>query len=358
MIVGIDFGTSTSEIAFVNEHKRLELIPNHLGEFITPSVVHISESGKITVGKDAKDRALLEPDCTFLEVKRLLGRHEDLRAWEKTYSPVDIAAMIIKYLVDCAKDFTKDAVDKAVITVPAYFTDGQRREIIAAGNAAGLTVERIINEPTAASLDYGVNHMDECKNILVYDLGGGTLDVTVLELFEGVVDVKSSCGNSELGGKDFDQALMDYFCGRIKMRDRVDVTNDARAMMRIKIAAEECKEALSSKLEHDVLLPFLCEGDGEPVGLAVKITRSEFEGLISEKVQSTKWQIDTALRDAGLMHSDIDLVLLVGGSTRVPYVTSFLEETYGFSPESSVDVDLAVVRGAAIQAGVLSGVLG
>ena len=358
MIVGIDFGTSTSEIAFVNEKKKIELVPNHIGEFITPSVVHISENGKITVGKEAKERALLEPECTFLEVKRLFGKQGTLLAWGKSYTPVDVAAMIINYLVNCAKEHTKQDIDKAVITVPAYFTDGQRKDIMAAGKAAGLTVERIINEPTAASLDYGVNHMEEIKNILVYDLGGGTLDVTVLELFEGVVDVKSSCGNSGLGGKDFDQALIDHLCKRIKKKNKLDIRSDVRAMMRIKIAAEECKEALSQKQEFDISLPFLCESGGSPIGLSERISRSDFEKLIQEKVLSTKEQVNTALEDAGITHTEVDLVLLVGGSTRMPFVANFLENEYGFSPESSVDADLAVVRGAAIQAGVLGGVLG
>ena len=358
MIVGIDFGTSTSEIAFVNEKKQIELVPNHIGEFITPSVVHISDGGKITVGKEAKERALLEPENTFLEVKRLIGRQSNLSAWGKTYTPVEVAAMIIGYLVDCAKEYTKQEIDRAVITVPAYFTDGQRKDIMAAGSAAGLTVERIINEPTAASLDYGVNHMEECKNILVYDLGGGTLDVTVLELFEGVVDVKSTSGNSELGGKDFDQALIDHLCNRFKRKDRHEITGDMRAMMRIKIAAEECKEALSGKQEHEISLPFLCESGGSPIGLLATISRDEFEGMIREKILSTKEQIDTALRDAEITPEQVDLVLLVGGSTRIPYVKNFLEDEYGFAPESSIDADLAVVRGAAIQAGVLSGVLG
>ncbi|MCL2285906.1 MAG: Hsp70 family protein [Firmicutes bacterium] len=359
MMVGIDFGTSTSEIAYVNEQGRLVLVPNHEYEFITPSVVHIAQCGTVTVGREAKERALLEPECTFLEVKRLFGQDVTLTAWGKSYSPVDIAAMIIKYLVDCAESHIGSKVDSAIITVPAYFTDAQRKDVIAAGNAVGLTVERIINEPTAAALDYGVNHMDECKNILVYDLGGGTLDVTVLELFEGVVDVKASCGNSTLGGKDFDQALIDHICNSIKKRDRVDVTTDVRAMMRIKLAAETCKIELSSRDEYRVNLPFLLSDKNDiPVGFSSIISRKSFEGMIRELIFSTKTQIDMALGDANITAQEVDLVLLVGGSTRTPIVASFLEEHYGFKPESSIDADLAVVRGAAIQAGVLSGVLG
>jgi len=358
MKVGIDFGTSTSEIAYVDDNGKVVIVPNHLGELITPSVVYIAEDGTPVVGREAKEKALVEPENSFLEVKRLLGQNAELAARDKVYSPVDIAAMIIRYLTDCAQKHIGRAVDSAVITVPAYFTDPQRKDVMAAGQAAGLEVERIINEPTAASLDYGIDHMRDCKYMLVYDLGGGTLDVTVLELFEGVVDVKSSCGNNALGGKDFDQAIMDHITGTIKKRDKVDVSTDARAMMRIKIAAEQCKIALSGEAEHQFELPFLYSKNGNPLGYSEKITREAFEAIIREKIYSTEQQIKTALFDAELSAEDIDLALLVGGSTRIPIVSKFLEETLSLAPESAVDPDLAVVRGAAIQAGVLSGALG
>jgi len=358
MKAGIDFGTSTSEIAYVDESGKTILIPNHLGEMITPSVVHISQDGEPVVGREAKEKALIEPENTFLEVKRLFGKNEYLSARGKAYSPVEVAAIIIRYLMDCAQKHTGQAVDSAVITVPAYFTDSQRKDVIAAGKAAGLEVDRIINEPTAASLDYGISHMRDCKYMLVYDLGGGTLDVTVLELFEGVVDVKSSCGNSALGGKDFDQAIMDHIITTIKKREKIDVSNDARAMMRIKIAAEQCKIALSAENEHLIELPFLYGKNGNPMGYSEKITRAAFESMIRENIYSTEQQIKSALFDAGLNAGDIDLTLLVGGSTRIPLVLKFLEETFGLAPVSAVDPDLAVVRGAAIQAGVLSGALG
>ncbi len=216
MKVGIDFGTSTSEIAYVDDNGKIIIAPNHLGEMITSSVVYIAEDGSPVVGLEAKEKALLEPENTFFEVKRLFGQNAELQARNRVYSPVDAAAMIIRYLTDCAQKHSGQTVDSAVITVPAYFTDSQRKDVMAAGKAAGLEVERIINEPTAASLDYGIEHMRECKYMLVYDLGGGTLDVTVLELFEGVVEVKSSCGNNTLGGKDFDQAIMDHITGVIK----------------------------------------------------------------------------------------------------------------------------------------------
>jgi len=357
MKAGIDFGTSTSEIAYVDDNGKIIIVPNHLGETITPSVVYIAEDGTPLVGREAKEKALVEPESTFLEVKRLFGQNAELAARGKSYSPVDIAAMIIRYLADCAQKHTGQTIDSAVITVPAYFTDAQRKDVMAAGKAAGLEVERIINEPTAASLDYGIEHMRECKYMLVYDLGGGTLDVTVLELFEGVVEVKSSCGNNTLGGKDFDQALIDHITGAIKKRDKIDVTSDARAMMRIKIAAEQCKIALSAETEYLVELPFLYSKNDNPVGYSEKITRAVFESMIHEKIYSTEQQIKTALFDADLDADEIDLTLLVGGSTRIPLVSSFLEETFFFTLDSAVDPDLAVVRGAAIQAGVLSGVL-
>ena len=357
MKAGIDFGTSTSEIAYVDENGKIIVIPNHLGEMITPSVVYITQDGVPVVGREAKEKALVEPENTFLEVKRLFGQKTELMARNKTYTPVDAAAMIIRYLTGCAQKHTGKTVDSAVITVPAYFTDSQRKDVMAAGIAAGLEVERIINEPTAASLDYGIEHMRECKYMLVYDLGGGTLDVTVLELFEGVVDVKSSCGNNALGGKDFDQAIIDHITGKIKKRDKIDVTGDARAMMRIKIACEQCKIALSSESEYLIELPFLYKKNDEPVGYSQKFTQADFESMIREKIYSTEQQIKTALFDANLDAGDIDLTLLVGGSTRIQLVSKFLNETFGIMAESSVDPDLAVVRGAAIQAGVLSGVL-
>jgi molecular chaperone DnaK len=357
MKAGIDFGTSTSEIAYVDDNGKIIIVPNHLGEMITPSVVYIAGDGAPVVGLEAKEKALFEPENTFLEVKRLFGQNKELQARDRVYSPVDVAAMIIRYLTDCAQKHSGRTVDSAVITVPAYFTDSQRKDVMAAGKAAGLEVERIINEPTAASLDYGIEHMRECNYMLVYDLGGGTLDVTVLELFEGVVEVKSSCGNNALGGKDFDQAIMNHITGMINKRDKVDVSGDARAMMRIKIAAEQCKIALSANMEHAIELPFLFNRNGNPAGYSEKITRTDFESMIREMIYSTEQQIKTALFDANLSAEDIDLTLLVGGSTRIPLVSRFLEEVFGITPEAAVDPDLAVVRGAAIQAGVLSGVL-
>lgn len=354
MKIGIDFGTSTSEIGYIDKDGNITVIKNHLGEEITPSVVYIAEDGEIIVGREAKEKAIIEPENTFIEVKRLFGQDKQLTARGKTFTPPEVGAEIMKYLVKCAEN-EGIKVDSAVITVPAYFTDSQRKDVMNAGKAAGLNVERIINEPTAASLDYGISHMNDCKNILVYDLGGGTLDVTVLELFEGVVDVKASCGNNELGGKDFDQAIIDYIISKIK---DYDIKKDARAMMRVKMRAEDCKIALSENTEFTVDLPFLySKKDGSPAGFTETITRKSFEKMIEKKIFSTKQQIDSVLFDAELIPSDIDLTLLVGGSTRIPLVKKFLDETFNFKAEEMTSPDLAVVRGASIQAGVLDGTI-
>ena len=357
MIVGIDFGTSTSEIAYVEENGNVVVIPNHLGELITPSVVYYAEDGSVRVGREAKEQALLEPENTFLEVKRLFGQAHRLNARGRILTPVDVAADIIRYLKDCAKEHTGEEISTAVITVPAYFSDTQRKEVMAAGQAAGLEVERIINEPTAASLDYGIRNMQNCEYILVYDLGGGTLDVTVLELFEGVVDVKSSCGNNELGGKDFDQAIVEHIVDVIKKKDNIDIMDDVRAAIRVKMAAESCKIALSEKTEYEIELPFLYTKKDGPAGFKETVTREMFEGLISDMVCSTNKQIETALYDARLEPDEVDLILLVGGSSRIPCVASFLSKTFGSIPRIGDNADLAVVRGAAIQAGVLGNVL-
>ena len=358
MKVGIDFGTSTSEIAYVGTDGQLVLVPNHIGEYITPSVVYIQEDFTPIVGKEAKEKALIEPENAMLEVKRLFGQKQALTARGRIYTPVEAATMIIKYLVECAATVCGEEIDSAVITVPAYFTDAQRKDVLNAGIQAGLDVSRIINEPTAASLDYGVRHLRDCKHVLVYDLGGGTLDVTVLELYEGVVDVKSSCGNNALGGKDFDKALMDYIVKTMRRKYNVEISDDLRAMMRVKIASEQCKIGLSSKESHKIELPFLGGTADTPAGFDEEITREYFEKLIYDQVWRTEKQIKTALGDAALTPQDIDMVLLVGGSTRIPLVMEFLNHVFGYSPAAAVDPDLAVVRGAALQAGVLSGNLG
>jgi molecular chaperone DnaK len=345
-IVGIDLGTSTSEIGCV-VNGAAKLIPNSYGKLITPSVVHIGQDGTVLVGEEAAEYLFTRPDCTFMEVKRLTGSGEKLKAHGKEYAPEEIQAMLLRYLVRCAEDHLKEKITRAVITVPAYFTDVQRRATAKAGELAGLQVERIINEPTAAALDYGLTNLKECKNVLVYDLGGGTLDVTVLELFEGVIDVKASCGNNHLGGKDFDEIIMARLA---------DPAGDERALMRLKKTAEDCKIALSSENTFKVSLPFLLTGkDGKPVSVEKTVSRDEFEEWIAEKVQSTREPMMIALADAKLNREDLQVILLVGGSTRIPCVKKLVEKTLGAVPRSLVDPDLTVARGAAIQAGLIEG---
>ena len=353
-ILGIDLGTSTSEIAYINDDGNVELIPNHFGDYITPSVVHIKEDGKVIVGIEAKEQLILNPESTFMEVKRLMGQDVKLTCHNKNYSPIEITSYILGYLMECAKTYLGEDINRAVLTVPAYFTDAQRKDTIKAGELCGIKVERIINEPTAASLDYGIMNMDECKNIMIFDFGGGTLDVTVMELFEGVIDVKSSCGNNSLGGKDFDQAIINYVVNKVNSKHKTDISKDLRNMVRIKQVAEECKIALSSKDKFYIDLPFLAQAKGKPVGFSETLTRDFFEGLISEKVKSTSKQVKTALSDANLAASELDLVLLVGGTTKIPLVTNFLKNELGLNPESLIDPDLGVVRGAAIQAGIIN----
>ncbi|MDD2402668.1 MAG: Hsp70 family protein [Clostridia bacterium] len=352
-IVGIDLGTSTSEIAIFKEGKPF-VIPNHLGEYITPSAVGISDDGRIIVGKEARDQLLLKPDDTVIEVKRLMGSDTVVSMRGKQYTPQEISSFILKYLLDCAHKYLNEDIDSAVITVPAYFSDVQRRATVEAGKLAGIKVERIINEPTSAMLDYGIEHMEECQNVLVYDLGGGTLDVTVLEMFRGVLDIKASSGNNRLGGKDFDQCLMDYLLKRFSAQYEVDVSEDKRALVRLKEAVEKCKIALSEQEEYHLVLPFFFNVQGNPVSLEETVSREIFESLIKELIDSTIKQINMALTDACIDITDIDLILLVGGSTRIPYVRSFLEKSLGNPPKSLVDSDLAVVRGASIQAGILN----
>jgi len=358
-IIGLDFGTSTSEVAVLKNKKPL-VIPNHQEDLITPSVVGFSEKGEMIIGKDARDQLLFRPEDTVIEVKRLMGSEEKVFMQGKQYSPQQVAAFILSYMMDCARSYLGEDVSKAVITVPAYFSDVQRRATMEAGKLAGITVERIINEPTAAALDYGIEHMKECQNLLVYDLGGGTLDVTVLEMFEGVLEVKASCGNNKLGGKDFDQLLIDYLLERFAKSYNLNpstITEDKRAMIRLKDEAEKCKMALSNTEEYQLLLPHFARVKNNPMALEDTITRDVFEGLIKKHIESTTAQIRTALDDGGLNASDLDLVLLVGGSTRIPYVQAFIEKTLDHKPCSLIDPDLAVVRGAAIQGGIINGEL-
>ena len=350
MIVGIDLGTSTSEISYVDENGEINVVANRDGEPITPSVVHIKHNGRAVVGSRAREYLFTRPDCTFMEVKRIFGTDEKLMAHGKIYAPEEIQAHIIEYLIDCAEEYVGEDVSAAVITVPAYFTDVQRKQTIRAGALAGIQVARVINEPTAAALYHGLQNLTECEHILVYDFGGGTLDVTVLELFEGVIEVKSSCGNSRLGGKDFDTELMKHIAGT----HHETLMADAKAAMKLKQAAIACKVALSDDDAADVRLPLIAED----VSIDKTVTRNEFEGLIHSMLVSTGEQIDRALRDAGLSVSDLQKVILVGGTTRIPAVRRFVEEKLGINVEYDDErqsPELMVVRGAGLQAAIIEG---
>ena len=352
-IVGIDFGTSTSEAALLEDGHPV-VISNQYGEKITPSAVGLAEDGSLLVGRDARDQFLLRPEETLLEIKRLMGSAEKVSLGDQNYTPAEIAAKIIKYLKECSEKHLGAAIDRAVITVPAYFTDKQRRATVEAGGLAGLKVERIINEPTAAALAYGIEHMEENQHILVYDLGGGTFDVTVLEMFQGVLEVKASSGNNQLGGKEFDQRLADYLLDNFRKAQGKDLVLGQRALARLKEAVELCKIALSSAKEYHIVLPFIAEKDGAPLALEYLVTREIFEDLIADLVESTKKHLDIALGDAGLAKKDLDLILAVGGSTRIPLVQRFLQKELGQKPQTPVDPELAVVMGAAIQGGIIN----
>ncbi len=352
-ILGIDLGTSTSEVAIWDQGKP-NLIPNDRNKVIIPSVVGLSDKGQVIVGQDARDQLLIKPDETVMEIKRIMGTNQTVKLGDKVYTPQEISALILSYLKNYSEDYLKDKVSRAVITVPAYFTDEQRKATIEAGKLAGLRVERIINEPTAAALAYGLEHIADETNILVYDLGGGTLDVTVLEMFSGVLEVKASSGNTTLGGKDFDQRLMDMLSERFHAKNGIALQDDSHALARLKDAAEACKIALSTQEEYRVLLPFIAASQGEPLSLDETVTREEFEILILDLVTATAEPIENALADAGLTKDEIQLVLPIGGTTRVPLVQKFLTETMGQEPRPLVDPDLAVVQGAAIQGAILN----
>lgn len=356
MIVGIDFGTSTSEIAYTNEEGLPVVIPNHLGEVVTPSVVYMDEHHQPVVGEAAREKLLLEPQNTVIEIKRLLGTSETITIRDKVYRPVEIASYIMAYLVECASKHLGQPVTRAVITVPAFSTDAQRRATITAGELAGLSVERLINEPTAASLDYGVERRADCNHLLVYDFGGGTFDVTVLELFEGVLDVNASAGNNQLGGLNIDERLINHMVTHIKKKNKINIVEDLQAATRLKKAAEACKIELSMSTVCDVELPFLStDKKGNPVGYSEHFTREVFNGLINDLIISTREQVDTVLNDALLKPDQIDFVLLVGGTTKIPYVREFLETELGFTVKSHQDPVLSVVRGAAIEGGIIEG---
>ena len=352
-IIGIDLGTTNSCVA-VLEGGEAKVITNPEGERTTPSVVAF-KNGERIVGAAAKRQALTNPN-TVSSIKRLMGTAKKVEAEGKKYSPEEISAMILSYLKDYAESYLGETVSKAVITVPAYFNDAQRQATKNAGKIAGLEVERIINEPTAAALAYGLDKQDKNQTILVYDLGGGTFDVSILELGDGVFEVKSTSGNTHLGGDDFDNCIMDYLIKEFKKENGVDLSKDKLAMQRLKEISEKAKKDLSGMTSTQISAPFISQSkDGQPLHLDMTLTRAKFEDLIEDLVESTLDPVHKALKDAGLKKDDIDKVIMVGGSTRIPMVYDLVKKELGKDPSREVNPDEAVAMGAAIQGGVLTG---
>lgn len=346
--IGIDLGTTNSCVC-VYEGGEAKVIVNADGDRTTPSVVAFKK-GDINVGKTAKHQSVTNPE-TISSIKRLMGTDKKVKANGKEYSPEEISAMILGDLKKTAEAYLGEKVTSAVITVPAYFNDSQRQATKNAGKIAGLNVERIINEPTAAALAYGLDKQDESQTILVYDLGGGTFDVSILELGDGVFEVKSTSGNNKLGGDDFDQRIIDYVVEDIKKEHDVDLSDNKMALQRIKEEAEKAKKTLSNVTSTEISLPFITAD----LNYETTLTRAKFESLVSDLVDSTLEPVRKALKDAKLKASDIDKVILVGGSTRIPMVQELVKKELGKEPSKEVNPDEVVAMGAAIQGGVLTG---
>lgn len=350
--IGIDLGTTNSCVC-VYESGEAKVIANAEGGRTTPSVVAF-KNGEMLVGTKAKHQAVINPE-TISSIKRLMGTNEKVKANGKSYSPEEVSAMILGDLKKTAEAYLGETVTEAVITVPAYFNDAQRQATKNAGKIAGLDVKRIINEPTAAALAYGLDKQDKNERILVYDLGGGTFDVSILELGDGVFEVLSTSGNNHLGGDDFDNKLVDYIIAEIDSQEGVNLKDDKMAMQRIKEAAEQAKKDLSNMTTTQVSLPFIAQVNGTPVNFEMEITRAKFEDLTRDLVDSTLEPVRKAMKDAGLSKNDIDKVLLVGGSTRIPRVQELIKNELGKEPSKGVNPDEVVAMGAAIQGGVLQG---
>ena len=351
-IIGIDLGTTNSCVC-IYEGGEAKVIANAEGERTTPSVVAF-KGDEIIVGGAAKRQMVTNPN-TVHSIKRKMGTNDKTEVNGKKYTPEEISAMILGDLKKTAEAYLGEDVKRAVITVPAYFNDAQRQATKNAGKIAGLEVERIINEPTAAALAYGLDKQDKNEKVLVYDLGGGTFDVSILELGDGVFEVLSTSGNNHLGGDDFDQKIIDYLVDEFKKENKVDLTKDKMAMQRLKDAAEKAKKDLSGVTTTQISLPFLSQGEDGPLHLEVSLTRAKFEDLTRELIDSTLEPVRKALKDAKLKASDIDKVLLVGGSTRIPRVQEIIKNELGKEPSKGVNPDEVVAMGAAIQGGVLTG---
>ena len=351
-IIGIDLGTTNSAVA-VLEGTEPKIIANPEGNRTTPSVVSF-KNGEIIVGDAAKRQAVTNPD-TVISIKSKMGTSEKVSANGKEYTPQEISAMILQYLKGYAEEYLGEKVTKAVITVPAYFNDAQRQATKDAGKIAGLEVERIVNEPTAAALAYGLDKTDKEEKILVFDLGGGTFDVSILELGDGVFDVLATAGDNKLGGDDFDQKIIDYMVEEFKKENGIDLSTDKMALQRLKDAAEKAKKDLSGVTSTQISLPFITAGEAGPLHLEMTLTRAKFDDLTRDLIERTKTPVRQALSDAGLSLSDIDEVILVGGSTRIPAVVEAVKAETGKEPNKSVNPDEVVAMGAAIQGGVISG---
>lgn len=352
-VIGIDLGTTNSCVA-VMEQGQSVIIPNEVGERTTPSVVAFTKDGQRLVGKTAKRQAVINPDRTVSSIKRDMGTDRRITIDSKKYTPQEISAMILRKLKADAESYLGEPVSDAVITVPAYFTDAQRQATKDAGTIAGLNVKRIINEPTAAALAYGVDK-EEAQKILVYDLGGGTFDVSVLDINGGVIEVLATAGNNRLGGDDFDNVLTDYICEEFKKQTGCDAKKDITALSRIKEAAEKAKIELSAMTQTDINLPFLMQKKDGPAHLEMTITRAKFNQLTSYLVDATMGPVNRALSDAGLIPANISKVLLVGGSSRIPAVQEAVRNLIGKEPFKGINPDECVAMGASLQAGVLSG---
>ena len=350
--IGIDLGTTNSCVA-VYEGGEAKVIANPEGSRTTPSVVAF-KNGEIIVGQAAKNQMVTNPD-TIASIKRLMGTSKKVKANGKEYTPEEISAMILGDLKKTAEAYLGETVKKAVITVPAYFNDAQRQATKNAGKIAGLEVERIINEPTAAALAYGMDKQDKTEQILVYDLGGGTFDVSILEIGDGVFEVKSTSGNNHLGGDDYDQRIIDYLVSEFKKSNSIDLSKDKMAMQRLKDAAEKAKKDLSGMTTTNISLPFISQGEDGPVHLEISLSRAKFEDLTRDLTESTLEPVRKALKDAKLTKKDIDKVLLVGGSTRMPRIAEIIKEELGQEASKGVNPDEVVAMGAAIQGGVLTG---
>ena len=353
-IIGIDLGTTNSAVA-VMEAGSATIINNAEGNRTTPSVVAFTKDGERLVGETAKRQAVTNPDRTISSIKRDMGSNKKVNIDGKDYSPEEISAMILQKLKADAESYLGEKITEAVITVPAYFTDVQRQATKDAGKIAGLDVKRIINEPTAAALAYGEDKEQGQHKIMVYDLGGGTFDVSILEVGDGVFEVLATRGNNKLGGDDFDKAIVDYLATNFKNENGIDLRDDKMAHQRLREAAEKAKKELSSTMTTNVNLPFITATQAGPLHLNVDLTRAKFNELTHELVQKTKAPVQDALKDAGLSASDVEKVLLVGGSTRVPAVQDLVKNLIGKDPQKDINPDECVALGAAIQGGVLAG---